>query len=177
MKFKFLNASLVCLTVFLSSIANAGLIILHDESISGDLSDDFASAQNYGLLGPGSYDIIGSVDGDNGDEFDYIRFSTSSDWTVDLISIVLNGTQSLLTFQRDGVGSYINHTFSSTASNDILGTNASGVYSLQFIPGSNTGVVEYTARINIASQVPEPSTLAIFALGLIGLASRRLKKQ
>ena len=27
------------------------------------------------------------------------------------------------------------------------------------------------------STVPEPSTLAIFALGLIGLASRRFKKQ
>ena len=27
------------------------------------------------------------------------------------------------------------------------------------------------------SKVPEPSTLAIFALGMIGLASRRFKKQ
>ena len=27
------------------------------------------------------------------------------------------------------------------------------------------------------TQVPEPSTLAIFALGMIGLASRRFKKQ
>jgi hypothetical protein len=27
------------------------------------------------------------------------------------------------------------------------------------------------------SEVPEPSTLAIFALGIIGLASRRFKKQ
>jgi len=28
-----------------------------------------------------------------------------------------------------------------------------------------------------ATNVPEPSTLAIFALGMIGLASRRFKKQ
>lgn len=31
--------------------------------------------------------------------------------------------------------------------------------------------------LNIAVQVPEPSTLAIFALGMIGLVSRRFKKQ
>jgi hypothetical protein len=31
--------------------------------------------------------------------------------------------------------------------------------------------------LNDAVQVPEPSTLAIFALGMLGLASRRMKKQ
>ncbi|WP_223271738.1 PEP-CTERM sorting domain-containing protein [Colwellia hornerae] len=31
--------------------------------------------------------------------------------------------------------------------------------------------------VRTAAQVPEPSTLAIFALGMIGLASRRFKKQ
>jgi len=31
--------------------------------------------------------------------------------------------------------------------------------------------------LNIKNEVPEPSTLAIFALGMIGLASRRFKKQ
>ena len=30
---------------------------------------------------------------------------------------------------------------------------------------------------NSSTEVPEPSTLAIFALGMIGLASRRFKKQ
>jgi hypothetical protein len=39
----------------------------------------------------------------------------------------------------------------------------------------------FTAFDNVsfvdAAEVPEPSTLAIFALGLMGLASRRFKKQ
>jgi len=36
------------------------------------------------------------------------------------------------------------------------------------------GVVEFPS--NASSSVPEPSTVAIFALGMIGLASRRFKK-
>jgi hypothetical protein len=36
---------------------------------------------------------------------------------------------------------------------------------------------EFQAFGSKASSVPEPSTLAIFALGMIGLASRRIKKQ
>jgi hypothetical protein len=40
---------------------------------------------------------------------------------------------------------------------------------------------EYTLTVSegpvLVSEVPEPSTLAIFALGLMGLASRRFKKQ
>mgnify|MGYP002700338185 FL=1 len=78
----------------------------------------------------------------------------------------------------------------------------SGYQSGQFISGSNTfagatllslganvGVYNWAWANNIASdtltlrigqpteEVPEPSTLAIFALGMIGLASRRFKKQ
>ena len=41
-----------------------------------------------------------------------------------------------------------------------------------------TGVLDYTvARWTPATSVPEPSTIAIFALGIMGLASRRFKKQ
>jgi hypothetical protein len=39
-------------------------------------------------------------------------------------------------------------------------------------------VIQDTAQVwGTTSEVPEPSTLAIFALGLMGLASRRFKKQ
>ena len=44
-----------------------------------------------------------------------------------------------------------------------------------FIPDS--GDYYHALMVRNASQVPEPSTLAIFALGMIGLASRRFKKQ
>ncbi|MEY8199126.1 MAG: PEP-CTERM sorting domain-containing protein, partial [Colwellia sp.] len=42
----------------------------------------------------------------------------------------------------------------------------------------NNNIRLHTGLINVPpSTVPEPSTLAIFALGMIGLASRRFKKQ
>jgi hypothetical protein len=47
-----------------------------------------------------------------------------------------------------------------------------------FGPGSNTSANYYTNTWLVKkAEVPEPSTLAIFALGMIGLASRRFKKQ
>jgi hypothetical protein len=52
--------------------------------------------------------------------------------------------------------------------------NASAAFSLILTP---TGSVVSVASTALVVSVPEPSTLAIFALGLMGLASRRLKKQ
>lgn len=43
--------------------------------------------------------------------------------------------------------------------------------------GVNSGYNDIGSMLVRVTQVPEPSTLAIFALGLIGLASRRFKKQ
>ncbi len=49
--------------------------------------------------------------------------------------------------------------------------------------GSNTNLNSaqnwnrYVFSINTAAEVPEPSTLAVLALGLMGIASRRFKKQ
>jgi hypothetical protein len=48
------------------------------------------------------------------------------------------------------------------------------------IPGTwnDSGILNSALGIvEIRTEVPEPSTLAIFALGMMGLASRRLKKQ
>jgi hypothetical protein len=50
-----------------------------------------------------------------------------------------------------------------------------GIFETFGIPGNpifNNGNISYNS-----ASVPEPSTLAIFALGMIGLASRRFKKQ
>ena len=55
-----------------------------------------------------------------------------------------------------------------------LGTYSLVLWSLDDVPG------DYTVEANVSTggvSVPEPSTLAIFALGMIGLASRRFKKQ
>ena len=63
--------------------------------------------------------------------------------------------------------------FISDDSVQVTWNNGSGVgdWSNNYI-----GYVNYEIN-GVASQVPEPTTLAIFALGIMGLASRRFKKQ
>lgn len=48
---------------------------------------------------------------------------------------------------------------------------------LSVLDGSHNALAFDSIHATVASEVPEPSTLAIFALGMIGLASRRFKKQ
>jgi hypothetical protein len=50
-----------------------------------------------------------------------------------------------------------------------------GVYS-DVVNYFQAGTVQGHSSLTI-STIPEPTTLAIFALGMIGLASRRFKKQ
>jgi hypothetical protein len=64
-------------------------------------------------------------------------------------------------------GEYVNFIFDENAGFDKLVVTSSGI-ATEF-----DNIVNRIAPVN----VPEPSTLAIFALGVIGLASRRFKKQ
>jgi hypothetical protein len=63
----------------------------------------------------------------------------------------------------------------------LIGAQNSYVFS-GYIPSNygsinNTSTRQGVALVRDTMQVPEPSTLAIFALGIIGLASRRFKKK
>ena len=64
-------------------------------------------------------------------------------------------------------------TFSDVSFSDLFGSLQVSDFVRQ--TNNSSGVDRVTSVL--ASQVPEPSTLAIFALGMIGLASRRIKKQ
>ena len=58
--------------------------------------------------------------------------------------------------------------------------NAPTTLDFGFVVGGGGGHKLYVTNVALTvtnTKVPEPTTLAIFALGLIGLASRRLKKQ
>jgi hypothetical protein len=89
---------------------------------------------------------------------------------IDSTLLAESGTQAgPLTAQSFSVGNtnafrYLQFNADSVAvgGNPCCGTN---VYGLNEI------------RVTAVNEVPEPTTLAIFALGLIGLASRRFKKQ
>ena len=63
-----------------------------------------------------------------------------------------------------------------TFSANYLSTITGGV-ALYSSNGNVTAAIDRTTFQENATSVPEPSTLAIFALGIMGLASRRFKKQ
>ena len=86
-----------------------------------------------------------------------------------------------------GIGSSMNTSTSNCSGSSIFSSDAltSGVNNF-IINGCNgvtggTALVTNNGVVSVAyenvSQVPEPSTLAIFALSMIGLASRKFKKQ
>lgn len=72
---------------------------------------------------------------------------------------------------------------------DLFGVDGTSVLSIDAVSGTGTFLVDYSGQGLAAaggaaffseagaSAIPEPSTLAIFTLGIMGLASRRFKKK
>jgi len=130
--------------------------------------DQFKAAnwfnQNFGYV---SHDIT---------HYDYYYNSSFQFGLKETLSnnVVVNNVGSITTFNvKNGysVGNGYQGTFPSGDIARIRGYSSLGVVNFN---NSNSPTGSLLVR-NI--QVPEPSTLAIFALGMIGLASRRFKKQ
>ncbi|MCW8833043.1 MAG: PEP-CTERM sorting domain-containing protein, partial [Colwellia sp.] len=72
-----------------------------------------------------------------------------------------------------GNGNVTSAWYVNRSANDYTGSIAwTGAYAY----GDNRDYMTFTNFERMAA-VPEPTTLAIFALGILGLASRRMKKQ
>jgi hypothetical protein len=81
-----------------------------------------------------------------------------------------------LTLGYDGIDTINGSSLDFDISSNLL---ANGGFGLGFFDRDNDLRADYFGRVKSLSvvNVPEPSTLTIFALGMIGLASRRFKKQ
>jgi len=173
---------LIALLAALMSPLTARADVIWDEGLDGDLAtgalDGTLNATDLGTLGAGFYDILASLDGgaassgtDGADESDSINFFATGDWTLDLLSV---SGFSVFTFLYQG-GTIIDLGGRADPIDDLFGTQLAGQYSLQFVPSANAGAGDYSVRINVSnvSAVPEPSTLAMFGLGLLGLGFAR----
>jgi hypothetical protein len=196
-KFKFLNAVFAGFTLTVSCFANAGLITFNGTASDGDftaLPGTYAEAgytlannsgSNYFL--DNDYNTNLSAWDDDVLEF---NSSTSSQVTLtadgninfDFSSAFLGSAISAasLTFEGffDGGGS-ITQTLS-LGLNTRAQFNFAGFTNLSslVISAPTDGDFAIMDDLSVsASSIPEPSSLAIFALGMIGLASRRFKKQ
>jgi len=180
MNLKMLKAAFAGLVLSVSTFANAGLISFeYDGTWSSYFSGDFGSTyvatlvfdnggstvenQSFGLADFVSANVTSG-------SYDFTMFSADiSSWSVNFNS---NGSGQLTGGWFDA--SKNDHSWhfdpnwpDANFSYDVLdaGFGSAGYFQSNI---SNVGQLQ---------SVPEPSTLAIFALGIMGLASRRFKKQ
>lgn len=178
--------------VFLLLIGIANGDVVHDESVDGDLSGAFASptALNFSV---GDNTIIGDIGTNgnggatNGNDADYFTIVVEAGETLDSINVDSRSgagqsffaytAGSAFTGQGGGDidGSVLFSNSSGEVLDDLLGAPGSlgpGSYSF-WIQETATGVVDYQFTFRVTSAVPEPSTLGVLGLMLIGTTARR----
>ena len=197
----FLRISFVGLILSISSIANAGLIQLDGmgsimewtdlESTAGEMPDfiwgnsDSLNADKIGLY-------IELADGRTGS---LVYSGVSGLWNssnfVNLGADIATGvfanspylhflfnTAKTLTYPQALPAAWSNATISGVSNNfDLSYYEQTGSNFRASVAGWESATITTYSSAYTPTSVPEPSTLAIFALGMIGLASRRFKKQ
>jgi len=146
-----------------STLWQAGTNVWWEDSFAPTFTLDFGDLYNLN-------DVLVSVD--NNDSYEIT-------WSDDLASwsnlFTINSSYGEVTWGMDTFSTDILH---SEYIADIDFTTVQARYlRIKAINGDfGISIGEFQAFGNKVSEVPEPSTLAIFALGMIGLASRRFKK-
>ncbi len=224
MKFKFLNAVVVGLTIAFSFNANAGLIITAGELITfgdGNSSETAQSIDKVTFNVTTGTNVIFDIlawEAQLNDPVSFIDLNSDGEITVlSTYLILFDSNYNYLTSTSNSIGSlgldgsistidsYFSYTFSQTgeyvlaiAENGVsidearvgvaynrifnphlfLGDNlhqdhADWQLSMRFESGSVTNINVNTLGNSALNEVPEPSTFVIFALGLMGLKSRK----
>ena len=200
MKFKFLKSAFISLALSVSYYSNASII-----STGFDGTIDCNGCGNFFNISIKSSDVTfeslevnieagitdvlvymknGSYIGSESNSSDWNLFSTTTveglgigvGTFVDITDFTLlaNMSYAMYIMQTAGVNFY-DSTSKAIANDDLsLDLGKSGINNF-----SNTiyNPRAWNGTINYSVEVPEPSTLAIFALGLMSLATRRFKKQ
>ena len=171
----------------LVSIASAGLV--YDEGVDGDAgrtTDPISEWKNLGTLTMPESDIVGTVG--NPDFVDFFLFTTTVDWTVDLVSVSADppqpGTPNLVGFTLyQGVGlSQVGSNSSFEPESNLFGEFAPGIYGISMGSSNASFKTNYRVRINQPSLpsgpvVPEPGSMALMGLGLLGAGIVRVRRR
>jgi hypothetical protein len=179
MRTKIINVAVFCLfSLFVADRANAGLIINNTYSDGAGLQWQYI----------GSFDL---TDGPawngatplNGIEAAIISFGSLSAGEFYALSSMDANAASFLVNHNAWYDSYFGRYGVSEFSESAIANNAGGVtydsigdISAFIQDRANPGTYLNHVFKSVTTSVPEPSTLAIFALALVGLTTRRLKK-
>ena len=166
MNIKMLKAAVTGLVLIVSGFANAGLII-NDDLLSGTTNHHYISVTSDAVI---DFNMTSS-------NIDTYLWLFEDDGTLDVADLLANDDDG-----GAGLNSFISIFL--TSGDYVISADACCHSVSETINMSNTHSHAGSYSINIsgpvvtnATNVPEPSTLVIFALGIMGLASRRFKKQ
>ncbi|MGB3725778.1 MAG: PEP-CTERM sorting domain-containing protein [Glaciecola sp.] len=199
MKNKFLKGLVAGFALLLSGIANAGLITLSEFDATATTYDfsgltDGATTVGDGFLTVSNGEVISINEGSliapayyDGEDSSVIRFDFLTLVSAIGLDFYVNDQPTTLSI-FDSTDSLIE---SITISNiglptstgfpyGFIGVNAGAnliSYATVDTPLIGNELVVDNIIYQSTTEVPEPSTLAVFTLGLMGLASRKLKKQ
>ncbi len=180
MKLKYIKIAVVGFGLSISQISNAALIVSNFNVNSTSVYFEIAGQ----LDGPAQPANLSFLDiGNNTSLLNFIppyyeaasTFSFTGTQPLSMVAVQGVGHGFFeLTFDSDlSVGESLNGVFSATWLNPVI--NVSNIpENLNISWGGPLGSGTAQGRF---STVPEPSTLAILSLGIMGLASRRFKKQ
>ena len=187
MKKKFFKTAYAAAALSVCSFANAGLIEVDFEGGTGGALVG-NTYETSGLTFDNAYysNCYGSgwIAGENDTCYNsnYNKsISGSFLGTTDFLSAILkypdNGVTSLL--EVYDINNNLLASTSVNAGNSLISLNQVGISSFRFSWSNDDVVGLESISFNgvAAATIPEPSTIAIFALGLLGLASRKIKKQ
>ncbi|WP_299082314.1 PEP-CTERM sorting domain-containing protein [uncultured Paraglaciecola sp.] len=196
MSIKMLKAALAGLVLSVSSFANAGLITFNFNGADNDLAsviktvngvtltassfspDSLSTADADGLCISGGGEIASFCGSLNDLTLTFSHAVKLISYEVGYLSTGNSGANILFTqglnfslqsnFVDENTDNFTNQF--NVVGNQSINVSASNL-------GGNGSLQFRQITIDDSVNVPEPSTLAIFALGLMGLASRRFKKQ
>jgi hypothetical protein len=195
MKFKFLKSILVGMIISASSLANAGLIhtfefddlsawnnvsnfIVGDSlTVTFDDNTDFNNVEwndilsfqfNINAGSPGAlHNADFNTNGNANDMFSFINNEVVLNFGVASVSGFadpVNGKGYTALFENNSIDISVE-----------IGQTSTGSYVTAILEDTTSG--SSYSIISTPIQVPAPASLAIFALGMLGLASRRFKNQ
>ncbi|XPF95996.1 PEP-CTERM sorting domain-containing protein [Colwellia sp. RE-S-Sl-9] len=195
MYIKYLKAAFAGLILSVSGIANASIITYTDsQTFSGNLN--FPNVITFNFATPTFAPVTGAT----------LITTSMGDWSYEGVAGALSSSESLsVSLDGNLISNDLFHLNANLdALSPTKNDNSQAIFQTIFIPQvllsslviDGTLSLVYTPRteVNVSSSssfltaqisydytddvasVPEPSTLAIFALGIMGLASRKFKK-
>jgi hypothetical protein len=199
MKFKFLKTTLAGLVLSASCLVNVASanLIVGDFITNSDLPSQGSGALVYQELAQsiGTGYELELADGDfvtNPSSWrgglvwmDYnpltniLLLDSQDDWDFETFDAYINNIQFSAGEHITGISLLSNDLITPIVTPSLSFTDDSIhiSYAGSFDFTGNSASFQITTSSGTSTSVPEPSTLAIFALGMIGLASRRFKKQ